>query len=295
MSDSAGTADKSSNRLLGVFLYAAAVLCLAIMDAAAKWLSTSFPVGQMLFFRALFGFIPVAAIFLFDKRNGVPTSLFRVNLLFQVFRGLSVVMITLLFFISLKKLKLTDATAVAMSGPIMMIVLGILLQKEPARADRILCAVLSFVGVLLILQPTSDAVSVFGLAAFGSAVFYALAAIFTRILVRTDGFFQISLWSTLLVAVSGALFLPFETWTMPYGNDWLVVMLLGIFGGISNILFVTAFRYAQVSLLAPFDYSIFLWAILFGFVFFAEIPTLVVLRGALLIASGGVYLARRPD
>jgi len=295
MTNSATKTEQVDNRAWGVSLYIGAVFTLAVMDTAAKWISADFPVGQMLFFRALFGFLPVIAIYWFDKRNGVPTSLLRVNLPGQIFRGLSVVLITLLFFIAVKELKLTDATAIAMSGPIMMVILGITFLKETARTDRIVCALVGFVGVLLILRPTSDAFSLYGLAAFGSAVFYAFAAIFTRRLTQTDGFFQISFWSTLILLVSGLLFFPFESWVMPEGLNWLVIAILGTFGGVSNILFVTAFRHAEVSLLAPFDYSIFLWAILFGFVFFSELPAVLVLLGASLIAVGGVYIARQPS
>lgn len=295
MSETTAPTEQADNRLLGLGLYIGAVFTLAVMDAAAKWLVTSFPTGQMLFFRAFFGFLPVIVIFFLDRSKGMSTSLVSVNVVGQLLRGLSVVMITLLFFVAVKELQLTDATAVAMSGPIMMVVLGILMQKEAARPDRLICAFLGFVGVLFILRPSSEAFSLFGLAAFGSAVFYALAAIFTRRLTRTDGFFQISFWTTMIVMLVGLCFLLFEDWIMPQGNMWIILAILGIFGGVSNILFVTAFRYAEVSLLAPFDYTIFLWAILFGFVLFSEVPMPMVLFGAALIAAGGIYLARKSN
>ncbi len=290
---SSSISPQQQSKLTGLKLYICAVFTLAVTQVAAKWLATELPFGQMLFFRGLFGFIPVIAIYFLDQRRGVSTSIFRVNTKGQLFRGLAVVAITLLFFISVKGMKLTDATAISMSGPIMMVALGVLFLKEPTQKKRLICAVIGFIGVLIILRPTSEAFSFYGLAAFGSAIAYAVAAALTRSLTQTDGFFQISFWSTAIILVCGLLQFPFESWQYSDIKYWLVLLTIGVVGGFSNILYVTAFRHAEISLLAPFDYSVFIWAIFFGFVVFAEFPTPVVLIGASLIAASGIYIARQ--
>jgi len=90
-------------------------------------------------------------------------------------------------------------------------------------------------------------------------------------------------------------FAPFENWVMPQNIDWLILLLLGFTGGISNVFYVSAFQNAEISLLAPFDYSIFFWAILLGGFFFGELPELHVWIGAVLIIATGVFLAKNSE
>lgn len=94
--------------------------------------------------------------------------------------------------------------------------------------------------------------------------------------------------------VLGLLSPIFQVWEWPGGLDWIGLALIGILGGMSNILFVFAFRHSEVSLLAPLDYSIIVWAVIFGVLFFSEQPTLSVVFGALIIAVSGIMLRRIP-
>jgi len=284
-----------NNSLKGILYYCLAVFLLAIMDACAKWLTEGFPVGQMLFFRGLFGFLPVVVVYMMQKRQDPNPKLRPVNTVGQVLRGFFVAMITLTFFIALRGMQLAEVTAVSMTGPILMVVLGALLLREKASMVRWISVLVGFVGVLIIIQPTPENLSLYSLAAFASAGFYALAAAQTRNLTQTDGFLQIILWTTVVIFVIGLGFAPFENWVMPQTMDWLILLLLGFTGGISNVFYVSAFRNAEISLLAPFDYSIFFWAILFGSVLFGELPALHVWIGATLIIATGVFLARNSE
>lgn len=286
------TSHQINNSLKGILYYCLAVFLLAIMDACAKWLTEGFPVGQMLFFRGLFGFLPVVVVYMMQKRQDPNSKLLPVNTVGQVLRGFFVAMITLTFFFALGGMQLAEVTAVSMTGPILMVVLGALFLREKASLVRWICVLVGFVGVLIIIQPTPENLSFYGLAAFASAVFYALAAAQTRSLTQTDGFLQIILWTTVVIFIIGLGFAPFENWVMPQTTDWLILLLLGFTGGISNVFYVSAFRNAEISLLAPFDYSIFFWAILFGSFFFGELPALHVWIGAALIIATGVFLAR---
>ena len=286
------TSHHINNSLKGILYYCLAVFLLAIMDACAKWLTEGFPVGQMLFFRGLFGFLPVVVVYMMQKRQDPNSKLLPVNTVGQVLRGFFVAMITLTFFFALGGMQLAEVTAVSMTGPILMVVLGALFLREKASLVRWICVLVGFVGVLIIIQPTPENLSFYGLAAFASAVFYALAAAQTRSLTQTDGFLQIILWTTVVIFIIGLGFAPFENWVMPQTTDWLILLLLGFTGGISNVFYVSAFRNAEISLLAPFDYSIFFWAILFGSFFFGELPALHVWIGAALIIATGVFLAR---
>lgn len=286
------TSHHINNSLKGILYYCLAVFLLAIMDACAKWLTEGFPVGQMLFFRGLFGFLPVVVVYMMQKRQDPNPKLLPVNTVGQVLRGFFVAMITLTFFFALGGMQLAEVTAVSMTGPILMVVLGALFLREKASLVRWICVLVGFVGVLIIIQPTPENLSFYGLAAFASAVCYALAAAQTRSLTQTDGFLQIILWTTVVIFIIGLGFAPFENWVMPQTTDWLILLLLGFTGGISNVFYVSAFRNAEISLLAPFDYSIFFWAILFGSFFFGELPALHVWIGAALIIATGVFLAR---
>src|SRR5690606_35395078 len=128
-----------------------------------------------------------------------------------------------------------------------------------------------------------------------SAVFYALAAIITRRLVQTDTYFVTSLWTNCLMLALAAIATASTEWVTPSPSDLLVLCLIGVAGGVSNILFIVAFRFAEVSLIATLDYTLFLWAVVFGFALFGDFPTALVWFGAGIVVASGIFIARAPS
>jgi len=123
---------------------------------------------------------------------------------------------------------------------------------------------------------------------------FALVAIWKKKLSPHDSSETIAFWTnTTLMAIGGAGVLFFSGWFTPSANDLGVFLIMGLAGGIANLLFVIALRLSEVSLVAALEYTIFIWAVLLGVVFFSEIPSVNVWIGVAIIAVSGIYTTTR--
>jgi drug/metabolite transporter (DMT)-like permease len=270
----------------GIVLYLAAVFFLAVMDASAKWLSLSYPVGQVVFFRSIFAFVPIAV---FVAIGGGAREIRTQALGGHVLRGAAIAATIGSFFYGLQFMPLADATAISLTGPLFMIALSPIFLKETVGLTHWAAVLVGLLGTWIIVQPGSAAFRPEALIVVVSAVFYALAAIQTRRLAHTETSLAIIVIGNAVLTLLSAATLPFA-WTDPILSDWPIFLLIGIAGGISNSLFAIAFRVAPVSVLAPFDYTVLVWAVFFGFVLWADLPTPAVCLGALMVVMAGSYV-----
>jgi drug/metabolite transporter (DMT)-like permease len=273
---------------LGIGLYAVGVFFQTAMDAAAKWLSGSYPVGELAFARALFALLP---IIVFTLHNGGLKTLVTRRIGMQILSGLAMAATILLLFGSFRLLPLADALSVFFAGPLFMTLLAALLLRERIGPRAWGAIALGFLGVVLILRPTGDAAQTASLLALGAALTYALSAVSTRSLARTDSENAILFYSTLVVTVVGAGSCFFN-WVTPAFGDLKVLVLLGLLGAIGNYFVIRAFYFAEVRALAPFDYTALVWAAVLGYVLWGDVPTLWVCAGAGIIIVTGIYVAR---
>ena len=273
----------------GTLLYLLAVVMLAIMDASAKWLSDGYSVSQIVLFRSFFAFLPIIGLAIWNQKKQVSFLISRGRIVSHVVRGCLFTITFASFVWSLKWLPLAEATGISLVGPIFMILLGGILLKEDIGFQKWLAIAMGLGGVLLIFQPSGSGPLFAKLLALLSAFCFALVAIWTRKLSSHDSSETIAFWTnTILMAIGGAGVL-LSDWFAPSANDLLVFLIMGLAGGIANLLFVVALRLSEVSLVAALEYSIFIWAVLLGVFVFSEVPTVNVWIGVGIIAVSGIY------
>ena len=278
----------------GTLLYLLAVIMLAIMDASAKWLSDEYSVFQIALIRSFFSFLPILGLAIWNQKGQVSFSIARGRIFAHVVRGCLFAITFGSFVWSLKWLPLAEATGISLIGPILMVLLGGILLKENIGLQKWLAIAIGLVGVLLIFQPGVGGPVFAKLLALLSALSFALVAIWTRKLTSHDSSETIAFWTNMtLMMIGGAGVLFFSGWFTPSANDLGVFLIMGLAGGIANLLFVVALRLSEVSLVAALEYTIFIWAVLLGVVFFAEIPTVNVWIGVAIIAISGIYTTTR--
>jgi drug/metabolite transporter (DMT)-like permease len=303
---------------IGISLKIVSTLAFTFMSACVKLIGQAhpgdplyFPVGQTVFCRSLFALIPV---FTWLAWRGELVSSFRgSHIKDHARRGFfgSVGMFS--GFTALILLPLADATAISYAAPLFTVVLAALILKETVRIYRWSAIAGGFVGVIIMLTPhwagAAAGASVEGPAgnvrfvgaSFGllGAVCAAFATVETRKLtaVFTTGsivsyFMLLTTIIGLLTAFAGGLN-PDYAWKAPNLRDGALLVTMGITGGIGQITLTQSFRYADASIIAPFDYVSMVWAIAVGWFLFGELPATAVFIGAGVVVAAGIFVIWR--
>jgi drug/metabolite transporter (DMT)-like permease len=277
----------------GVALACAAVFFFSLYNAISKALVVDYSPLQILFFRGLFGLIPVAAfVALAYRRAPRDTRLRSARPDLQLARAVTALSGTGCMILSYRFLPLADAVAISYAAPIFVTLLSVPLLSERVGLRRWLAVTVGFLGVLLVARPGGGTVDpAAGLAVLG-ALFYALCLIATRRLATVDGPECTMLHSTGFYALAGAAALPF-VWTAPDGTALALFLALGLFAGLGMFLIVSAYRHADAAAIAPFDYLSMAWAVLFGLLVWGEVPTPSTVAGILVIAASGLMIVQR--
>ncbi len=285
--------------LRGILLKLGSVLVFIVMASLVKSVSDRVPPGQTVFFRSFFA-MPVIVVWL-AMRHEMAVGFRAVNPMGHVWRGVVGTTAMGLGFAGLAWLPLPEVTAIGYAAPILTVVFAAMFLGEEVRLFRISAVVLGMVGVIIVLSPrlsvvsgaTVEATEAFGaMLVLGSAVFAALAQVFVRKLVNTERTSAIVFWFSATASVLALVTLPFG-WVWPTGREAVILVSCGLFGGVGQILLTSAYREADASLVAPFDYASMLFALAIGYWVFDEVPTLTVLAGAALVVTAGVLIIWR--
>ena len=198
---------------------------------------------------------------------------------------------TTTFFFGLMYLKLADIVILTQAAPLIVVALSVVMLGEKVGPRRWFGVIVGFTGVVIILKPGFgfEWASLFGLA---SALIYAVYQIMTRSLSGADHTMTTFFYTASVGAVVMAAVAPFF-WQTPTLVDALLILVPGVIGGTGHLLLIMAFARSEASLLAPFFYSGIVWATIFGFVFFNEVPDLFTFIGAGLIVAAGLYIWHR--
>jgi len=275
----------------GIVFMLAAVALFSVMDTLAKALTATFPVGQILFFRAataLLILVPLAwsrgGPDLIRQIRGAELKLLAAGLL-----GASALSC---FLMAWRDLPLVEVAAILFAAPLIVTALSVPLLKESVGLHRWSAVLVGFVGVLVVLRPGG---SVFGIGALW-AVLGALSYSLWMISLRTAG----KVVSSHLVAVTNSLImlliaLPLLAWqwTAPTWPEAAGLMGIGVVGGLAQFCLVRAFSLAPAALVAPFDYSYLLYATVLGYVVFGDFPAPATWIGLALLTASGLYVIHR--
>jgi len=263
-------------------------VCFVTMDALAKHLTQSYPVIQVVWARYVFHFLLLALVLGPRLARTVQTR----HLGLQCLRSLLMLGATGLFFTSLSFIPLADATAVMFVAPIVVTALAMPLLGERVGPHRWAGVVVGFLGALIIIRPGTDTMDSAAMLAFGAASCYALYQIATRRLSGTEAPMTTLAYTALIGVLATSALVPFA-WQPPTPTHWLAMAGLGLLGGAGHFALIKAFQFAPVATVTPFGYTNLIWATLFGYLIFGELPDGWTISGALVIASSGLYILHR--
>lgn len=289
--------DHSANPALGVILKIMAIFLFTVMAAIIKATSDEVPAGEAVFFRSFFA-IPPILIWL-AARGELRVGLVPKSLTSHLWRGTIGATAMGLTFSGLGMLPLPEVTAIGFATPIFTLILAAIMLGERFRLIRLSAVAIGLLGVIIILWPRlsgfesfEDRASLGALLILGATFLRSFVQIHIRQMVQSEHTAAIVFYFSLFAALLALLTIPFG-WVMPSTNMILTLIGAGFIGGAAQILVTSSYRYGTASMLAPYDYTSMIFALLIGYFWFSELPTWTMLFGATLVIGAGALVIWR--
>jgi len=283
-------AQAHTQRLTGIALMCAAVTCFALLDATAKFLNLHMNTLEVVWARYTGAFV---FPFMLSNPWTRPELLITRRLGMQIGRSVLLLASTLCNFVALRYLQLDQALALSFSTPFFVAALSGPILGEWVRWRRWTAIGVGFLGVLVVIRPGTGSIHPAAALSLSAALCYALYAITTRILARTDSNLTTLFYSNVVGALALIPVLPF-VWTTPH--DPLIIGLMfaaGALGAFGHYLLIAAHRLAPAAVLSPFIYTEIVLVIILGFVVFGDLPNRWTLAGASIVIASGLYMLHR--
>ncbi|MGD9919593.1 MAG: DMT family transporter [Paenirhodobacter sp.] len=281
----------------GIALKVSSVLVFIVMSSLIKATSDHVPAGESVFFRS-FCAIPVILGWLAWRRE-LSSGLRVQNPLGHVWRGVAGTMAMGLGFAGLAFLPLPEVTALGYASPLLVVIFAAMFLGEQVRAFRLSAVALGLIGVMIVLWPRlgsfegrDPAAALGAVVTLMGATFAAIAQVFVRKMVATERTSAIVFWFTMTSTGLSLITVPFG-WVLPTPGEAAILVTAGLLGGLGQILLTSSYRFADASIVAPFDYTSMIFALGIGYFVFAEVPTWPMLGGAALIILAGVLIIWR--
>ena len=281
MSDS-----RTDNSTLGVLLMSLAAFLWVLHDAISKWVMQDYSIYQVLLLRTIFSLLPILIVL---RHEGGTVRLRDTRVWVCLGRGCLAVTCFLLFLAALPLMPLADIFAIVMSAPLLISALSALLLKERVTFRRWVAILIGFFAVLVMVRPGGDVITPGALLVVGSVVVYSFLMILTRRLGSTESAGAMTFYSALVFLAVGLIAAPFS-WIRPTPIGMLLMAATGLLAGSAQYCLTQAFRIAPPSVVAPFEYTSLLWAMLFGFLVWGDVPTTLVLVSAAVVIVSGIYV-----
>lgn len=275
----------AQNIRLGIALTLIGMLLFSINDVLGKWLVSNYSVGQVLLIRSLAALTILLPMF---RRGGLASAL-RVER--PGLHALRVLLSTLevsCFYLAVVFLPLADVMTYYLAGPIYVAAMSPLLLGERVGWRRWTAVLVGFVGVLIALNPSAASLTFPALVSVAGSIFFALMIVTTRTL-RGTGDKVLVLWQTVGALLAGLVAAPFS-WTPAPPRDLALLALLGIVAMGAHVCVNRSLKLAPAAVVSPYQYTLLVWAILFGYPVFGDVPTVHMLAGATIIVGAGLFI-----
>ncbi len=277
------------SRVRAILFVSAGAMLLTIMAVFVKILGERLHPAQLMFSRAMIGFLIFAPwLLLREGRDVIRTNRPGMHLM----RGFWGACGNYCFFFAVTHLVLADAMALQFSRPLFMIVLAFLFLGEVAGARRIGVTLAGFAGILIMLRPFGGGFDPDGIVAVAGALFGGLVVISIKKLASTEPtrriVFYYAFYTSLFSAIPAAWF-----WIDPTWDEVPLLLLIGFIGIIGQSCLTHGFTLGEATVTVPFDYMRIVYSGIFGLLLFAEVPSWWSVAGATLIVGSNLYLMRR--
>jgi drug/metabolite transporter (DMT)-like permease len=271
---------------LGIGLMVAATLVFAGASAISKWQVARYPMGELLFVRTFASFVFVALLIL--PRTGF--GVFRTRRLkAHGLRSLSQFASQSMILIAFSMMPLASVIAITFSASLFAALASAVFLKEVVGLPRWTALGVGLAGVLIVTHPGSDTFQMGALFALGNAVLYGTVTAGVRGMTATESSETLTIYQTLMLSVMFAMLLPLG-FVMPTPIDALAIVAAGVMNGIGQYWWTRALSLAPASAVAPFYYFMLVWALMFGFLIWGDVPTASLLAGAAIVVGSGLYL-----
>lgn len=262
-----------------------------VMTMLIKLLGEDYPATLQTFYRQLAGMIVLLPMILRDPRGSFRTT--RPGIL--LFRALAGTTGMILSFYAYQKMPLADANALSFTRTLWVVPLAAIVLKEHVGPRRITATTIGFLGAMLMLQPAAVAGAHLGLpalAALTSAFLIAMTVTGMKFMTRDHSTMTLMSWSAvlgLILAIPPALFV----WRWPEPFDLLLLTLMGVLGTITQACYIKGMAEGDATAMAPIDYSRLVFAIVLGYLLFAEVPNALTMLGAGIVIASTLYITIR--
>ena len=271
------------------FLYMFMSICaFSVMDIIVKW-SEHYPLGQVLFFRGFFG---IVFYFFIIPRERLSNFYYTKRAGLHFLRCFSGLIALVAIFIALRSLPLATVVSISFAAPIFTTIFSIFLLSEKVGIYRWLAVIVGFIGILIITEPGISSLNIYYIFPIIFCIGLSYVAITIRKLSTSEPVWLISLFFSISITLLGLLSIPFG-WVMPTIKDFLILAMIGIFGGVANLWLSQSYKYSEVSLVTPLKYLALVFAIIFGYLIWDEVPTIKSLFGAALVIFSTLIIFRR--
>ena len=287
----------TDNTLRGIALKVVSVAIFVAMSSLIK-AAGQVPAGQIVFFRSFFAVFPILVMLAWQHE--LRTALHTARPLSHIARGTIGVMSMGFSFFALTRLPLPEAITLNYAQPLLVVLFSALFLGEAVRAYRWTAVLVGLVGVVIISWPN---LSLFGrgvsmevtagvVAALLGATLSAVAMLLVRNLVHTERTPTIVLWFSLTASAAALLTLPFG-WEPLAAWQAACLVLAGVCGGVAQIMMTEAYRHAEASTVAPFEYTSMILGIVVGYFAFGDLPTAYTIVGGLIVIGAGIFIIMR--
>ncbi len=302
---SADTPD--SRPLLGISFLLLSCTIFPLQDVIIKSISGEYAVHQIVFLRGVFALPLVAVIAHFD--GGIfPLKLGSITL--QVLRATSAFASYLVYYMALAAIGLAETAAITFSTPIFVTIFAMLFLGEKIGVFRWIAVVIGLAGVVVIVQPGSGVFEPAAVLALGAAISYGISIIITRKIGKAAKGGSMTLFTLVLFVIYGAILgavfsnvenssphpslaFLYREWIWPAADQWILLLALGVISAIGFFCLAQAYRVAESSVVTPFEYTYLPWSVLWGYVFFAALPSYSTWIGLTMIVGAGLLIVFR--
>jgi drug/metabolite transporter (DMT)-like permease len=285
--DAAPFAKTRQDRIpLGIAYMIAATIVFAGSSALSKWLVATYPIGEMLFVRAVAALVGAGLVIL--PTTGLivfRTSRFREHL----FRGVSQSLAQTFLVIAFSLMPLASAVAINFSAPLFATLAAIIFLKEVVGPVRWGALIVGFAGVLLVTSPGAETIQIGSAFALANAVLFGTVTVGVRRMTSTESAETLTMYQMTFLTIFFSVTLPFG-WITPNFIDGAAMVGNGLGNAVGQYLWTRSLHLAPTSAVAPFNYFSLVWAMIMGFLVWGDVPTLHLLIGSAIVVGSGLFL-----